>query len=112
MARFSLPPADVSWLDRAQSCDGVFPLSAGFVLAELDGETYAVSGRYCGIPDSEETARLVAALHEERGFVLDESGEPMISEGDSPAWLLAQVKILARMRPLDRRTRWTFSRYV
>ncbi len=112
MPRFTLPPADTSWLDRAQSTEGAFPLSLGFVLLELAGEHYAVSGRYCGIPDNEEAARLVAALHEERGMVCDEEGNPVISDDDPPAWLLGQVSILLRFHGSSRtRKSYTFLRW-
>ena len=56
----------VTWVDRAQSTDGYFDLNAGYLLCEIDGETYAVSGRYAGIPDTEEAQQLVCSLHEER----------------------------------------------
>lgn len=112
MPRFILPPSDTSWLDRAQSRDGRFDPALGFVLCELDGDTYAISGRYCGIPDNEEAARLVAALHEERGLVLDEEGNPVISDDDPPAWLLGQVSILLRFRGSSReRKPYTFLRW-
>lgn len=67
----ALAPESVTWIDRALSTEGTFNPAAGYVLCELDGETYAVSGRYCGLPDDDGVAELVADLHLER-FMHDE----------------------------------------
>lgn len=113
MPRFTLPPSDTSWLDRAQSRDGRFDPALGFVLLELDGEHYAISGRYCGIPDNDEAAQLAAALHVERGLVLDEEGNPCSDfEEGYPTWLPEQASILLRFRGSSRtRPAYTFLRW-
>lgn len=95
---FTLPPPDTCWIDRALSREGVFPLSAGFVLVLLGGEHYAVSGRYCGIPDNEEAIAMAVDLHCERGMVeLDTEDQARAEAGEPIPWLAAQAEILCRV---------------
>lgn len=97
MPSFILPPADTSWLDRAQSREGRFDPAMGFVLLELDGEHYAVSGRYMGIPQDDEAVAMVVSLHCERGMVeLSEDDRASAEAGEEIPWLAEQVKILCR----------------
>lgn len=101
-----LPPADTSWIDRALSREGAFPLSAGYVLVLLDGEHYAISGRYCGIPDDEEAVAMAVDLHCERGMVeLPPEDQARAEAGEPIPWLAAQAEILCRVEtwgPLER----------
>lgn len=91
-------PEDVTWLDRAQSTEGAFDPELGYVLACLEGEEYAVSGRYAGVPDDEEARQLVCALHFER-FPPEDPDAFEDENGETYQVVLDAVEIGTRYEP-------------
>lgn len=112
MSRLVLPSPDTCWQDRALSRDGAFLPRDGYVLATLNGETYAISGRYCGIPDDEEAVAMTVDLHCERGMVeLSDEDRARAEAGEPISWLAAEVSILCRFAGTQDRKPYTFARF-
>lgn len=97
----------VTWLDRAQSTGGHFDTNAGYMLCEIDGESYAVSGRYLSIPDPAEASEIVCALHIER-FPPD----LYLFDDEISAYTPDDVAIICKRKRHAKKTGLTFVRFT